>query len=83
MSLLLSWRHTIVSLVMTMGFGSVAWLIFRFPVSVLILPGIWMFFLSFGMERIFRKYMKEPEEGEEIPWYWEDRKEIVQDNEKK
>ena len=83
MSLLLSVRHIVRSVVMAVLFGGVVFAVLRFPAAVLILPALWMLILSYLMEKIFVKYMKEPEEGEEIPWYWEKTKKFVQDNEKK
>lgn len=82
MSLLLSVRHIVRSVVMAVLFGGVVFAVLRFPTAVLILPALWMLILSYLMEKIFVKYMKEPEEGEEIPWYWEKTKKFVQDNEK-
>lgn len=82
MSLLLSVRHIVWSIIMAVLFGGVVLVILRFPMAILILPAVWMLVLSYLMEKIFVKYMKEPEEGEEIPWYWEGTKKFVQDNEK-
>lgn len=82
MSLLLSVRHIVRSVVMTVLFLGIVFAVLRFPVAVLVLPAVWMLLLSYLMEKIFMKYMREPEEGEEIPWYWEKTKKFVQDNEK-
>lgn len=80
MSLILSVRHIIYSVIMTVLFGLIVFLVLRFPVAILILPAFWMLLLSCLMEKIFVKYMKEPEEGEEIPWYWEGTGRFVQDD---
>lgn len=82
-SLLMSLRHILSSLVLAAILAFLAVFTARYPVLALVLPGLWMLVLSLRMEKIFVKYMKMPQEGEEIPWYWEDAGEIVQDNEKK
>lgn len=81
MSLLLSVRHIIYSLIMTVIFGGIIFVGLRFFAAILFLPAFWMLILSYLMERIFVKYMKEPKEGEAIPWYWEGTKKFARDEE--
>lgn len=82
-SILMSLRHMLSSLVLAAVLAFTAVLTARYPVLALIFPGLWMLFLSLRMEKIFVKYMKMPQDGEDIPWYWEDEEKIVQGNEKK
>lgn len=79
-SLLIAVKHTFSSSVMFIVLALVTFISVRYPVLVLLFPGIMQILFSFRIEKIFRKYMKKPEEGEVIPWYWDDNK-IVQDDE--
>ncbi len=70
-SILMSLRHVFSSIVLAAVLALFVWLALRFFILILILPGAWMLLMSLRMEKIFTKYMRKPEEGEEIPWYWE------------
>ena len=54
----------------------------KYPILAVFLPAFMLMAFSLRIEKIFRKYMKEPKEDEIIPWYWDDGKMIVQDDEK-
>ncbi|MDD2978585.1 MAG: DUF624 domain-containing protein [Hespellia sp.] len=68
---LMSIRHIFSTVFWAVGTAGVGFVLLRFPILCLVLPALWMLVVSMGMERILKRYMKEPEEGEEIPWYWE------------
>lgn len=70
-SLFISVRHTLSSIIMAFVLGFAVLLTARYPVLVFVLPGIVELIFSFRIERIFKKYMQKPEEGAEVPWYWE------------
>lgn len=68
---LMSLRHIFSSVILGVITIIMLGLMMRFLVFTFVFPGIWALLISFRMEAVFRKYMKEPEEGTEIPWYWE------------
>ncbi|MGN1140305.1 MAG: YesL family protein [Oliverpabstia sp.] len=80
-SLLMSIKHTFSSLWMSAMFICVALFTAKYPILTLVLPGIMTVVFSLRIEKIFRKYMKKPEDGETLPWYWDDRKGVVQNDE--
>lgn len=71
-SILMAVRHTPSSLVMLVVLVAGALFAAKYPVFLLVVPGLLAMVFSLRIERIFRKYMKKPEEGEMVPWYWED-----------
>lgn len=80
-SMLLSWRHVFSSLVGTViVLGSVYFLV-QYPIFCIIVPAFVLLFISFRMEKILKRYMPEPKEGEPLMWYY-DEKEVVQNDEK-
>lgn len=68
---LMSLRHIFSSVILGVMTIIMLGFMMRFLVFTFTFPGIWALLISFRMEAVFRKYMKKPEEGTEIPWYWE------------
>lgn len=81
MSLFISWKHIFSSLLFSVIVALFGYLTVRFIFLLVIIPGLFVFIISFRMEKIMLKYMPEPKEGENLPWYY-DEKSIVQNDEK-
>lgn len=45
--------------------------VYLLPFLLLVLPGIYVYFSSFLIERILKQYIKDTRENEELPWYLE------------
>lgn len=71
MALYIGIRHGLSSLGMTAVAVMMALVTMRFFCLILLVPGLTMLFLSLKMEKLLKKYMKAPENEEEIPWFWE------------
>lgn len=80
-SILMAIRHTFSSLFMFIVLVFVIFISAKYPILVVFFPGMMQIIFSLRIESIFRKYMKEPAEGEIIPWYWEKSNKVVQDDE--
>ena len=65
-------RHTLSSLVMLVVLVAAGLLVIRFPILIFCIPGVLVLLFSLRIEKIFRKYMKKPEEGEIVPWFWDE-----------
>lgn len=70
-SLFIGVRHTLTSIFISLAMLGVIIFIAKYLFFIIIVPGIMLTFLSVKIEKIMKKYMKKPEEGEMIPWYWE------------
>lgn len=79
-SLFMAIKHTFSSILMFIVLAFVTLTSAKYPILAIILPGLMQILFSMRIEKIFRKYMKEPEEGEILPWYWDNSK-VVQDDE--
>lgn len=79
-SLLMAIKHTFSSILMFIVLFFVVLTSAKYPILIIILPGLMQILFSLRIERIFRRYMKEPKEGEIVPWYWDNSK-VVQDDE--
>lgn len=64
-------RHTVTSLVLCLVSAVAVYLMYRFYILLFVLPAVLTFVNSYGLERVFRKYMIKKEDQGEIPWYWE------------
>ncbi len=82
-SMFIAIRHTISSLLMAVVSIGVLFITARYLILILFLPAFMFLLFSFRIEKIFRKYMQEPKEGEMLPWYWDDCKTFVQYDEEK
>ena len=71
MALFLSMRHIVSTVVMAVLFIAGILCCMKIFALIIIIPGLFMLLISYRMENIFRKYMEKPEEGEEVPWYWQ------------
>lgn len=71
-SLLMAVKHTISSLVMLAVLVVAVLFVAKYPIFLIVIPGLLDLVFSMRIEKIFRKYMKKPEEGEIIPWYWDE-----------
>lgn len=71
-SILMAIRHTLSSLVMLVVLVAAGLLVIRFPILIFCIPGVLVLLFSLRIEKIFRKYMKKPEEGEIVPWFWDE-----------
>lgn len=78
--LLLAVKHIVSSIFMTIALCAVVLLSARYPILIIFSPASTTLLFSLRIEKILRKYMKEPQEGEPIPWYWEDTRKVVQDD---
>lgn len=81
-SLFIAVRHTVSSMFMGAAVIGTSFVTAKYPILAVFLPAFMLMVFSLRIEKIFRKYMKEPKEDEIIPWYWDDGKMIVQDDEK-
>ena len=70
-SLFMAVRHTVTSLVLCLISAVAVYLMYRFYILLFVLPAVLTFVNSYGLERVFRKYMIKKEDQGEIPWYWE------------
>lgn len=70
-SLFMAVRHTLTSLILCVISGVAIFLMFRFFVFLIVLPAVLAFVNSYGLEKVFRKYMIKTEDEENLPWYWE------------
>lgn len=70
-SIIMAVRHTLTSLILCIISGLAVYLILRFYVLLFVLPAVLAFVNSYGLEKIFRKYMIKTEDEENLPWYWE------------
>lgn len=82
-SLFIAFRHPISIMVMAVFMIAVFVISLRYPILFLCVPETAFLLCSVRIEKILKKYMQEPKEGELIPWYWEDGKSFVQDDEEK
>ena len=80
-SILMSWKHVFSSIFMTAVFVPLAYFTMRFLFFVVIIPGILALILSLRIEKILQKYMPELKEGEPVPWYYDEKRAVVQDDE--
>lgn len=70
-SLFMAVRHTVISVVLCMVSAAAVFLMIKFLVFLFIFPALMMLVNSYGLEKIFRKYMIKTEDEENVPWYWE------------
>lgn len=79
-SSLFSWRHVLSSLICSVVVLVSVYFLVQYPIFCIIVPAIVFWLISFRMERILKKYMPKPKEGEPLMWYYDE--EIVQNDEK-
>lgn len=70
-SLFMAVRHTLTSLILCAISGAAIFLMLRVYVFLIVLPAVLAFVNSYGLEKVFRKYMMKTEDEENLPWYWE------------
>lgn len=70
-SLIMAVRHTITSLIICAVTAAGVYLMIRYIVFLFVLPAVLAFVNSYGLEKVFRKYMIKTEENENQSWYWE------------
>ena len=81
-SLFMAWKHVFSSIFLSVIAVPLVYFTSRFWFFAVIIPGILAFVLSFRVEKIMQKYMPEPKTGEPLPWYYDEKKYVVQDDEK-
>ena len=70
-SLIMAVRHTLTSLILCAVSAVAVFLMLRFYVLLFVFPAVLALVNSYGLEKVFRKYMIKTENEENLPWYWE------------
>ncbi|MBR0516271.1 MAG: hypothetical protein IJJ89_05480, partial [Eubacterium sp.] len=73
MAFLMCGEHLVTTLVMIISVAGLIYLyIFVLPIITLpIVPGVWVYLMSFLMERVLKKYMPPPSEEDRQKWFYE------------
>lgn len=73
MAFLMCGEHLVTTLVMIVSVAGLIYLyIFVLPIITLpIVPGVWVYLMSFLMERVLKKYMPPPSEEDRQKWFYE------------
>lgn len=69
--ILMAVGHIPTTLLLAVLFGASAAAVYFIPYLVLVVPALYTFLSTFLIERVFRKHMKKPSDGEDVPWYLE------------
>lgn len=72
-SILISWKHVFSSLLMSVVAVPLLYFSVRYLFFLVIIPGFLALILSLRIEKILRKYMPEPKEGEPLAWYYDEK----------
>lgn len=72
MATLCSFRHLITTILLLMLFAAMCIAVYLMPWGILVFPGVMFLIKTYPMERVMRKYMPTPEDGdtETQKWYY-------------
>ena len=69
--ILMAVGHIPTTLLLAVLLGASIMAVYFIPYLVLVVPELCTYLSTFLIERVFRKHMKKPADGEDVPWYLE------------